>query len=218
VTRQEGTGDVAANGQAEMEAAPAAIPDKATLPRNQARRRARIVDEAYNLVMEGDEANVEIRDISDRAGVSLATTYRYFGSKDRLMAEVYEQWFTGNINGFERGLQEVSSPHERLPFAALRLLDMFVGAPPLFRVITQAMRITRDPSVTEIRERCQGKFLELIHQSLAGVPGDDVESMALIMVSVVLFWMDRHLWEDIPIDEARHQVSVAARIVLKSVS
>jgi AcrR family transcriptional regulator len=55
----------------------------------QAARRDRLRDAARELASEGGYAAVTMRNVATRAGVGLATVYRYFSSKDHLIAEVH---------------------------------------------------------------------------------------------------------------------------------
>ena len=60
--------------------------DAGTLTPNQAARRARVLDAALALATEGGYDAVQMRDVASRAQVALGTIYRYFSSKDHLLA------------------------------------------------------------------------------------------------------------------------------------
>ncbi|HUF83553.1 MAG TPA: TetR family transcriptional regulator, partial [Acidimicrobiia bacterium] len=57
-----------------------------TLTPNQAARRQRVLDAAMKLAAEGGYDAVQMRDVAQEAGVALGTIYRYFASKDHLLA------------------------------------------------------------------------------------------------------------------------------------
>jgi TetR/AcrR family transcriptional regulator, cholesterol catabolism regulator len=57
-----------------------------TLTPNQAARRDRVLDAAMRLAAEGGYDAVQMRDVATRAQVALGTIYRYFSSKDHLLA------------------------------------------------------------------------------------------------------------------------------------
>ena len=57
-----------------------------TLTANQAARRGRVLDAALELAAEGGYDAVQMRDVAARAQVALGTIYRYFASKDHLLA------------------------------------------------------------------------------------------------------------------------------------
>jgi AcrR family transcriptional regulator len=62
------------------------------LPRSQAARRQRVITAALELSAEGGYDAVQMRDVATRANVALGTIYRYFSSKDALLAEAMVQW------------------------------------------------------------------------------------------------------------------------------
>lgn len=58
----------------------------------QLERRQRLIETAIDLVGERGVENVQIKLVSERAGVALGTAYRYFVSKDHLLAEAMVAW------------------------------------------------------------------------------------------------------------------------------
>jgi AcrR family transcriptional regulator len=60
-------------------------------PEQQDRRR-RLIDAAFELGAEGGYGAVHMRDVSITANVALATIYRYFSSKDDLLAAAMTEW------------------------------------------------------------------------------------------------------------------------------
>jgi TetR/AcrR family transcriptional regulator, cholesterol catabolism regulator len=58
----------------------------------QRERRQRIIDAAFELGAERGYDAVQMRDVSASANVSLATIYRYFSSKDHLLAAAMTEW------------------------------------------------------------------------------------------------------------------------------
>ncbi|MDQ3148222.1 MAG: TetR family transcriptional regulator [Actinomycetota bacterium] len=63
-----------------------------TLTRNQAARRARVIEAAVALASEGGYDAVQMRDVASSASVALGTVYRYFSSKDHLLAATLVEW------------------------------------------------------------------------------------------------------------------------------
>jgi TetR/AcrR family transcriptional regulator, cholesterol catabolism regulator len=55
-------------------------------------RRRRVIDAAFELGAERGYDAVQMRDVSASANVSLATIYRYFSSKDHLLAAALVEW------------------------------------------------------------------------------------------------------------------------------
>ena len=55
-------------------------------------RRDRIVQATVQLMSVKDYDSLQMKDITAAAGVALGTTYRYFSSKDHLVAEALLAW------------------------------------------------------------------------------------------------------------------------------
>ncbi len=66
----------------------------ADLTVGQAARRQRVIDAALTLGSEGGYEAVQMRDVAATAGVALGTIYRYFTSKDHLLAAAMVDWST----------------------------------------------------------------------------------------------------------------------------
>jgi AcrR family transcriptional regulator len=62
------------------------------LTRSQTQRRARVLAAAMELGAAGGYEAVQMRDVAQTAGVALGTIYRYFPSKDALLAAAMVQW------------------------------------------------------------------------------------------------------------------------------
>src|SRR5665213_4127874 len=63
-----------------------------TLTRAQQARHQRVIDAAMSLGLEGGYEAVQMRDVAARADVAMGTVYRYFVSKDHLLAAALVSW------------------------------------------------------------------------------------------------------------------------------
>lgn len=66
--------------------------DPASLTPPQAARRERVIRAALDLGAEGGYEAVQMRDVAARSEVALGTIYRYFSSKDHLLAAALVTW------------------------------------------------------------------------------------------------------------------------------
>ena len=66
--------------------------DPGSMTPRQRERRERVLRAVHELVEEGHVRDVQMKEIADRAGVSLAAIYRYFSSKEHLLAEALVDW------------------------------------------------------------------------------------------------------------------------------
>jgi AcrR family transcriptional regulator len=74
------------------------VTDVAELTAEQRDRRRRVIDAAFELGAEGGYDAVQMRDVAATANVALATIYRYFSSKDHLLAAAMTEW-TARLQG-----------------------------------------------------------------------------------------------------------------------
>ena len=58
----------------------------------QRERRERVITAVHELVEEGHVRDLQVKEIAERSGVSLAAIYRYFSSKEHLLAEALLDW------------------------------------------------------------------------------------------------------------------------------
>lgn len=72
-------------------------PELRLTPKQDARRR-RVMQAALELGAEGGYDAVQMREVASRAKVALGTIYRYFSSKDHLLAAAMGEW-TGQLRG-----------------------------------------------------------------------------------------------------------------------
>src|SRR5271157_102936 len=63
-----------------------------TLTRAQQARRQRVIDAAMSLALDLGYEAVQMRDVAARADVAMGTVYRYFTSKDHLLAATLVHW------------------------------------------------------------------------------------------------------------------------------
>jgi AcrR family transcriptional regulator len=67
-------------------------PVEAMSPRQLERRRS-LIEAAVQLVSEIGVDRVQMKQVSERSGVALGTAYRYFSSKDHLLAAAVAEWW-----------------------------------------------------------------------------------------------------------------------------
>jgi AcrR family transcriptional regulator len=70
-----------------------AVPQRPeTMTPRQLDRRRRVLDAVHELLATKPLHEIQVKDIADRAQVSLAAIYRYFASKEHLLAEALVDW------------------------------------------------------------------------------------------------------------------------------
>ena len=190
------------------------IPEPSMLRGTQVQRRQRIIDEAHRMIVDSGDGNVQIRDIAERAGVALGTAYRYFGSKERLYAEVYLQWCEQWNEELSADIRRAKSNTERVRLLARAVFERLISEPELIS-IGRVLSVAEDPGVLEIIDRTEQGTLALFRSALEGVEQRDADSIAWIVLAVVRASLDRHAAGALTVDEANRQIAKAVRMVLE---
>jgi AcrR family transcriptional regulator len=151
-------------------------PPPASARRGQLDRRRRVIDAAFELGAERGYDAVQMRDVSARANVSLATIYRYFSSKDHLLAAAMTEW-TARLQA------RVAQSPPRGDTAADQLVD----------VLGRACRaMARQPKLSAALVRALSSSDEGVRES-----ADEVQRQIEAMASGILVDVDPALRSDI---------------------
>jgi AcrR family transcriptional regulator len=105
-------------------------------------RHAEILAAAFECLEAGGGEDVSVAAIGRRAGVSEGTVYKYFGSKNGLMAAVVEAWMGSATAALEAELDMAASLEERLFILALRHLEEMRRKPRLHELVYRQWRWT----------------------------------------------------------------------------
>jgi AcrR family transcriptional regulator len=184
------------------------------LTRSQAARRQRVVAAALDLGSKGGYDAVQMRDVATSADVALGTIYRYFSSKDHLLAEALVEW----VRDLSRRV------HARPPkqdTTAARVVDVLRRAtrameadPQLSEAVITALAST-DPHAA----RCQREVGEIMAETMAiAFPADFdrekrddiVRTLGHVWFSALVGWVNR--W--FGIGQAGDELELAAHLLL----
>jgi AcrR family transcriptional regulator len=145
------------------EAAPTA------LTRSQTARRQRVIAAAIELASAGGYEAVQMRDVATTAHVALGTIYRYFASKDHLLAATLVEW-TRDLQA--RVLQRPArgaSPADRVVDVLRRATRSLERSPMLTAALITAVSAP-DPAIKD----CQREVNDIMVEVLSGAMADDV--------------------------------------------
>jgi AcrR family transcriptional regulator len=184
------------------------------LTKSQAARRERVIDAALTLGADGGYDAVQMRDVATTAGVALGTIYRYFSSKDHLLAETLVEW-AGELG------TKVSRKPPKGEHVAERVIDVLRRAtrameiqPKLSEAVVTALSST-DPHAA----RCQREVGDVMNGIIASAfPDDfDVETrddiarvLGHVWFSSLVGWVNR--WYGI--NHVGDEVEIAAHLLL----
>ena len=188
--------------------------DPVTFTKSQAARRERVLRAALELGSTGGYDAVQMRDVATTAGVALGTIYRYFSSKDHLLAAAMVEW----VHDLERRVGQRPPKGETV---AERVVDVL-------RRATRAME--REPKLSEAvvtallspdrgAAACQEDVSAAMVRILATALGDDFDpafqaqvtrTLGHVWFAALIGWVNG--WSGM--DKVADEVDVATHLVL----
>jgi len=184
-----------------------------SLTRAQEARRQRVVDAAMELGLEGGYEAVQMRDVAARAHVAMGTVYRYFSSKDHLLAATLLHW----VEQLDLRLSQVP-PRGRTP--AERVVDVLdralrsMGRQPRLVAAVFASLASADPMAIECQQQMGQVMDRIIRRSIGEPPPPDSEERSRVIghvwYSALVGWVNG--WSDL--DRVHDELAVAVRLLL----
>jgi AcrR family transcriptional regulator len=141
-------------------------PPRRTLNVRQAETAGKLLDAASDLLDEVGHQQMTVRMVASRAGVSPATAYTYFASKDHLFAELFWRLLVSSPGPGITG----STPDERVRQVATYLAGVIAGAPALAAAVTKSL-LSADPEVHRLRLVIGASWIDRFRQAI----GDDAD-------------------------------------------
>jgi AcrR family transcriptional regulator len=186
------------------------------LTRNQAVRRARVLDAAMELAREGGYDAVQMRDVATRAQVALGTIYRYFSSKDHLLAACQVELWEGLARRFEERPPRQVTPAERV-VDVLRRATRAAEVDPQTTAALVTATSSPDPAVRECQQQVMTYISRVLSEAMGdldpGFKNDVVVCLRDVWFAALLGWVNG--WDDVRV--VGEKVESAARLVLRDV-
>jgi len=186
-----------------------------SLTRAQEARRQRVIDSAMELGLEGGYEAVQMRDVAARAHVAMGTVYRYFSSKDHLLAAALVYW----VEQLDARLAQVPA---RGSVASERVLDVLeralraMGRQPQLVAAVFASLASPDVAAIECQQQMGAVMDGIIIRAIGEPqPPDHAERTRIIghvWYSSLVGWVNG--WSDM--DRVRDELAVAVRLLLPS--
>lgn len=176
----------------------------------QLERRQAACDAAWTLARQGGYAAVSMDAVAARAGLSRATLYNYFASKDHLISEAFSLANRDRFTDVVGGLPEDASAHDRVLVLMEALCDQVVAEPLLAEATLLAESNMIGPGQAEDRmapaiEAAIGDALD------PGLRPDAVRALEYLQHVI----LRRFVKGRIDADEMRDELQSAVRIVLR---
>jgi TetR/AcrR family transcriptional regulator, cholesterol catabolism regulator len=142
------------------------VPHPATMTPRQRARRERLIQAALAMLETEEYERVQVKEVADRAHVSLGTLYNYFSSKERLFAEVLVHWADSLPTNVRSRPLKAAPPADRLREAVHRALRAFERRPQMARLVN-VLVMSSDPHAGELLTRMDGSTTDAYMLALA---------------------------------------------------
>ncbi len=129
----------------------------------------RVIDAAMALGLDGGYDAVQMRDVAARADVAMGTVYRYFTSKDHLLAATLVYWVEQLAVRIEQHPPQGELPSDRVLDVLDRALRAMGRQPRLVAAVFTSLS-SPDPAAVG----CQQQITLLMEGIIAGAMGDPV--------------------------------------------
>jgi AcrR family transcriptional regulator len=179
-------------------------------------RRAKIIEAVIDLIADVGAEAVQMRDVAQRSGVALATVYRYFSSKDHLLAAALEDWqkrLTRRIVG--PNSRSAQNPLPSVLYYLQRAQRAFHRNPEMTALMLQTMTST-DPEARAAIDQMNRTNAELFNRLLEGVAPEDIPNISFAISAALSNSLAGVLTGMLTLDESLSRVEWLARELLDS--
>ena len=179
-------------------------------------RRAKIIEAVIDLIADVGADAVQMRDVAQHSGVALATVYRYFSSKDHLLAAALEDWQ-------KRLTRRIVGPNGRTDKDPLpSVLDYLQRAqrafhrnPQMTTLMLQTMTST-DVEARAAIDQMNRTNAEMFNRLLEGVESEDIPHISFAISAALSNGLAGVLTGMLTLDESLGRVEWVARALLGS--
>jgi AcrR family transcriptional regulator len=163
------------------------------LTRAQQARRQRVIDAAMTLGLEGGYEAVQMRDVAARADVAMGTVYRYFTSKDHLLAATLVNWVEQLDARLAQRPPRGTLPAERVLDVLDRALRAMGRQPRLVAAVFTSLS-SPDPAAVGCQQQItllmEGIITRAIGDHPPSDPGDRARMIGHVWYSALVGWIN----------------------------
>ncbi len=178
-------------------------------------RRARIIEAVIDLIGDVGADAVQMRDVAQRSGVALATVYRYFSSKEHLLAAALEDWqkrLTRRILASRAGRTD-QDPLPGILDYLRRAQRAFHRNPEMTALMLQTMRSIA-PEARATIEQMNRTDIEMFNSLLDGVAPEDIPNITFGLNAALSNALAGVLTGMMTLEESLSRVEWVARALL----
>jgi AcrR family transcriptional regulator len=188
--------------------------DSTTLTKSQAARRERVLRAALDLGASGGYDAVQMRDVATSAGVALGTIYRYFSSKDHLLAAAMVEWTHDLERRVGQRPPKGDTITERVTDVLRRATRAMEKEPKLSEAVVTAL-LSPDRGAASCQEEVSATMTRILSTAL----GDDFDpafkvqatrTLGHVWFSALIGWVNG--WSGI--EKVGDELEIASHLVL----
>jgi AcrR family transcriptional regulator len=142
-------------------------PAPETLRADQLARRQRIVRAALKALAGSDYEQVRISEVARDSGVALGTLYRYFASKEHLLAAVFVEWHGALKKKLEKDPLQGTVEADRLRDIFHRMIRAFQLQPQFYRVMMM-LAATTDAYAADLYQSLETQARDTVRLAFDG--------------------------------------------------
>ena len=216
-TTRRGAARAAGTGPAAAESAHSAPLPVEAMTSRQLVRRAKLIEAVIDLVREVGPSAVQVRDVADRSGTALGTVYRYFGSKEHLLATALCDWqerLTRRVLIPRAGEEaEAGDLTERVLSYVRKEIRGFSRNPRIAELMV-AVHVSSDPYSRDALARMSTMNDQVMDKLLAGVAPERAEAIKYALGSILMNSLTYWVTGRITLAEMTHQIESVTRLAL----
>ena len=204
----------ASRGRPRIDRGESAVVPLADMTSSQLIRRAKIIEEVIDLIADVGAEAVQMRDVAQRSGVALATVYRYFSSKEHLLAAALEDW----QKRLTRRVLAAGGPPDPDPLSGIldylrRALRAFHRNPEMTALMLQMMTST-DPEAKATIDQMDRTNVEMFNRLLNGVAPEEISNVSFGLNAALTGALTALLTGRLTLEESLSHVEWVARVLL----
>lgn len=186
--------------------------DAALTPKQEERRR-RVIKAARRLATDGGYDAVQMREVAAAADVALGTIYRYFSSKDALLAAAMAEWTAELEELIARTPPAGGTPADRLVEVLRRACDSMEAQPKLSAALVRALASADDGVAAgsrDVNARVAAISAQILDDLDPNTRADVLAVLGHVWYSALVGWVNGRT----RIEDVGDELERAARLLL----